>query len=516
MQSSLLLSVFLQFGLAALLGCLIGLERGMPAEAHPQRGLRDFVLVALLGAVSAFVAEQLGSVWVVVAGFLGALVLLAFGLWQTLANQRAQDKGITTECAALLTFLLGVLVMQGRAAVAVALAIAIVVVLTAKEPLHTLQRRVQRAELAAALKLLVITFIVLPLLPRTPLSRYMVLPLGTVTEVQPATQEVLVGETSGARYEAEHALVLFDNTGRGLGVFHVRDSTSERIRLRGPTPLPDRLEAGVALRAEWDVPVLSTMLDAIVPYQVWLIVVLVSAISFVGYVLVKVLGSTAGSGLTGIVGGLASSTVTTMSFARRSLESPVGSPHFAVAVILASSIMFPRLLVQIAVVNQALVGHLLVPLGAMTVVGLVAAGFSFWRCQTEAAATDTLQLANPFRLGAAFKFATVFAVTLMITHWAIAHLGGAWLPLVTLVSGLPDADAVAFSMSQAERLGLISVDWAAFNVVLGTLANTFMKLLLVLSLGHRELFRRVLPAFLLIATTGIIAASCYYDLGSAS
>jgi uncharacterized membrane protein (DUF4010 family) len=102
----------------------------------------------------------------------------------------------------------------------------------------------------------------------------------------------------------------------------------------------------------------------------------------------------------------------------------------------------------------------------------------------------------------------------MITNLAIGRLGGGWLPLVSIVSGLPDADSVAFSMSHAERAGLITLDWAGLNVVLGALSNTVMKLLLVLSLGHRGLFRQCLPAFLVIVATGIVAIVCYYGLGA--
>ena len=93
------------------------------------------------------------------------------------------------------------------------------------------------------------------------------------------------------------------------------------------------------------------MLSSLKSYMIWLIVVLVSFISFVGYLLINMLGTRAG-----IVGGLVSSTVTTMSFARRSTENPAACGMFAMAVILASSVMFPRL--EIAVVNQDLMRNI--------------------------------------------------------------------------------------------------------------------------------------------------------------
>jgi uncharacterized membrane protein (DUF4010 family) len=102
----------------------------------------------------------------------------------------------------------------------------------------------------------------------------------------------------------------------------------------------------------------------------------------------------------------------------------------------------------------------------------------------------------------------------MATRLAITYLGDRWLPLVAFVSGLTDADAIAFSVSDAEQAGLITLDWASFNVVLGALSNTFMKLVLVLVLGHRALFRQLLVAFLIVGAIGIVTMLFYYDFGA--
>lgn len=510
MQAPLLLETFLHFGLAALLGFLIGLERGMLAGGQPQRGLRDFVLIALLGAVSAFMARELGTFWIVIAGFLGALVLLSFGLWETYAHQREQDKGITTEIAALLTFFLGVLVIEGMMVLAIALTIVILAVLTEKEALHALQRRIQRFELEAVLKLLVITFIVLPLLPRVPLSRYLVMPLGTVAEGEEAPAEMTIALKHDQYFEPGQTLLLRDDGGRDVGPVQVTASAGKRLTVSWSAAA--RLPAGSAVGLVLDLPVLSTLLEAIVPYTVWLLVVLVATISFIGYAAVKLLGSTAGIPLTGIVGGLASSTVTTLSFARRSRETPAGQRAFAVAVILASSVMFPRLLVQISVVNLTLMRHLLVPILAMAGAGLLGAVIAARHGPLTTTDGERLRLENPFRFKVALTFALVLTATLMVTHLALAYLGQGWLPLVSLISGLSDADAVAFSMSEAAGAGRISVDWAGVNVVLGTLANTVTKLLLALTLGHRGLFRRLVPAFAMIVVTGLLTMTWYYGL----
>jgi uncharacterized membrane protein (DUF4010 family) len=274
------------------------------------------------------------------------------------------------------------------------------------------------------------------------------------------------------------------------------------------------LQPGTELRAEVGLRVLTVMLSAIQPYKVWLIVILVSFVSFIGYVLVKIFGSSAGIGLTGLVGGLASSTVTTLSFARRSKESPGLNRDFAIAIILASTIMFPRLLLQIAVVNLQMMLRMAVPVLIMTITGMAVAAFYYFRPRERAGKNETLALSNPFSLKSSITFALVFASILMLTRLAITYLGDAWLPLVALISGLTDADAIAFSVSDAEQAGLISLDWAAFNVVIGAIANTLMKLFLVFTLGDRQLFKNLLGAVLIIVASGLISSFLFFDLSA--
>ncbi len=121
---------------------------------------------------------------------------------------------------------------------------------------------------------------------------------------------------------------------------------------------------------------------------------------------------------------------------------------------------------------------------------------------------------NPFSLQSAIAFGLVFAVILMVTRLATTYLGTSWLPVVALVSGLTDADAIAFSISALQQSNLISLDWGSFNLVLGAISNTFMKLFLVFGLGHRVLFRQLLVSFLIITLVGILTMVFYYDLGA--
>jgi uncharacterized membrane protein (DUF4010 family) len=507
-----LLTLFSQLGLAALLGFMVGLEREMGGAPNPHGGLRDFVMFALLGATSALAAILYDNSWLILIGFFGVLALVVSGYWITVLRQHDEDTGITTEIAAILTFFMGVLVMKGVLVLAIALGIIVLAVLSHKVALKGFSANVQRFELQAALQFLVITFIVLPVLPNRSLDVYFTLPAGTVAAVDEANRTVLIAPARGYTYALGDQLEIYTEAEGHVGAISVHHIEDGHVTGAYRGELLRLLEAGEELRAPLGVDWVTTLLSALNPYKIWLIVVLVSLVSFAGYVLIKIVGAGAGIGLTGLIGGLASSTVTTLAFARRSREMPQWNRNFAVAVVLASSVMFPRLLLQIGIVNQALMKNMAPPIMVMGATGLAVAAFYYLRGRRETTETTEVSFSNPFSLKSAITFGAVFATILMVTRLAISYLGESWLPLIAIVSGLTDADAIAFSLSEAQQSGIISLDWASFNLVLGALSNTFMKLFLVLSLGHRGLFKNLAVAFLIIGAAGIGTMTFYYEL----
>jgi len=514
MPEEFLLDIFLKFGIAAALGLLIGLEREKSHREDESPGVRDFILFALIGAVTAFLAGRYENSAILIVGFAGIVALLIACYWQDRQPNEAERSGITTEISAMLTFFLGVLVMKDAAVMAIAIGVVVLIVLSQKKALGHLQSRVQEYEINAAAKLLVISFIVLPILPKQTLDTYVTFPLGRIVAWDDSARRVTVELIPGLTFDVGRKISAYGPQARNLGLLEIQEIDPQRLTAIYEGEAADEFEVGQLLKVEPTERFLSVALSAIHPYKIWLIVVLVSFISFVGYVLVKVLGANAGIGLTGLIGGLASSTVTAVSFARRSLEAPDWNRRFAIAVILASTVMFPRLLVQIAVVNYALMRNMMVPVAVMAIVGLIVAIAYFARSSRQWVRAEPLQLTNPFSLKSALTFAAIFAATLIVTRLAIDYLGDRWLPLIAAISGLTDADAIAFSISDAHTSGLISLDWASFNLVLGALANTLMKLVLVLWLGHRGLFKEVLLAFLVIGASGIVTMLLYYDLGA--
>ena len=144
--------------------------------------------------------------------------------------------------------------------------------------------------------------------------------------------------------------------------------------------------------------------------------------------------------------------------------------------------------------------------------GLLLATVFYLRSRDSTVESEEISFNNPFSLKSAVTFGLIFATILVVTRVATTYLGEAWLPVVAIVSGLTDADAIAFSVSDLQRAGLISLDWASFNLVLGSLSNTYMKLFLVFSLGHRGLFKQCLISFLIMGAAGIATMLIYYDI----
>jgi uncharacterized membrane protein (DUF4010 family) len=509
MSSENLIDLFWQFGLAAILGFLIGLEREMRNDKSVTLGIRDFVLYALLGALCGHLSTLYNNPWLIISGLVALLALIMSSYW---AN-RDHGPGITTEAAAVLTFFLGVLIMHASSEIAIALCIVTLAVLFTKPQIKRFRANVQTHELRAVVLFLTITFIVLPVLPRQSLDSYLGFTVATLTKVDAERGRLQMELLPNRDVEVGDLLELMSQAHEKLGQAQVRTVDGSEIQAVLMEQPATGLRAGVMARQPLDIEFLQVMLSALKPYKIWLIVVLVSFVSFIGYVLIKIIGSRAGVGLTGLIGGLVSSTVTTLSFARRSKENPEASGLFAMAVILASSVMFPRLVLEIAFVNQALMHNIVVPLLIMGLTGALLAFYLYRKSRNTASDAVSVRFDNPFSLKSAINFALVFASILMITRLATSYLGNEWLPLVAIVSGLTDADAIAFSLSSLEHNGLIPLDWASFNLVLGALSNTFMKLLLVFSLGHRALFRQLLLSFLVIGAVGLVTMFLYYDLG---
>jgi uncharacterized membrane protein (DUF4010 family) len=385
-------------------------------------GIRTFILVALVGATSAWLGIQLKAPGLFVAVQVAAAAMIIAGYFLQ-ARHNPESVGLTTEFAAISVGLLGGLAVSGSPGLAVALGIVVSATLAYKQPLHDLVGKIGTDDIYAGLKLLIATFIVLPMLPN---------------------------------------------------------------QAMGP----------------W---------NALNPYKLWLLVVLISALSLVGYVATRALGEGRGLALTGVTGGLVSSTAVTLSFAKQGRErgqDPGVASALSLGILLAWAVMFGRVVVLVAVVNPALVMPLLVPYSLMGAATGVLAFFLYRRAARSAAGAgttaQTVPLQNPFSLTSASKFALLFALVMLLVKGVQIVFPGRGLYMVAAVAGLTDVDAITLSMADfAKQGGALRVAVAAITIA--ALANTVVKAGLVASLGSRQMRRPIVIATVLILASGLVA-----------
>ncbi|QLG61855.1 MgtC/SapB family protein [Halorarum salinum] len=242
------------------------------------------------------------------------------------------------------------------------------------------------------------------------------------------------------------------------------------------------------------------------PRFVWLMVVFVTGLSFLAYALSRAVGAERGIALTGVLGGFVSSTATTVSMAERASEAPTLSRMYAFATVVASIVMFPRALVEVAVINRALLPHVAVPLGAMTAFGAVVAAVVYWRATARTGVDSGTEVENPFRLRPALFFGAVFAVVLLVSELANTRLGPSGVYATAFVSGLADVDAITLTLSRLAADGSVSTDVAATGIVVGAIANTLVKAGLAWLLGPRRLAILVTAVLGAVSVVGILFA----------
>lgn len=417
------LSLFHQFAIALLIGALIGTERekNKALKQTPSfAGIRTFIFLAEAGALSAWLAQQQQQPLIFVVALLCVLVLI--GLAYSL-EMRADPRsvGVTTELGALTVFLLGGAVLFGHSALAVALAVVNTSVLAFKDPLHGVVHKLGSDDIFAGLKLLIATFIVLPLLP--------------LTAIDP-----------------------------------------------------------------W---------GALVPYKLWLLVIMISALSLVGYVATRALGSARGVAVTGVSGGLVSSTAVTLSLSRESRGGMPGTTDdaYAAGILVAWLVMFFRVALMVVLLNRDLVAPLLLPFAVMVVANAGFAGSYYLRSLRAASAhgdnLGVVEVKNPFSLWAASKFGLLFAIVLLVVEITRRSFSASGIVFVGIVAGTTDVDAITLSMADFAR-DPAQLQIAVQAIVAAILSNTVIKASLAAGLGSRGLARKVLPATAAIIVGGVV------------
>ncbi|NLS13903.1 MgtC/SapB family protein [Vibrio sp. SM6] len=390
--------------IALLLGAIIGTQRGWvqrnSAEGSRVAGLRTYSLVGLLGGLIGVLALQ--TSFLVIGFALVATVILA-AIAFIAQQKQSDDLSITGVVSLVLTFVLGVLAVCGETVVAAAAAVLAALVLDNKKALHQGLQRLQEYELDAALRLLLISIVLLPLLPN---------------------------------------------------------------RTFGP----------------W---------NALNPYEIWWMVVLIASISFVGYFAIKIGGPKRGILFTSVFAGLSSSTALTLQFSHLSRAQPNISPLLASGILLSCGTMFPRLLIVLSLINPALV-TLLWPIALVMMMALYLPAWWIWRRSDIGDIEPSEQQSNPLALQSALFFGVVLAAIMLASHALSDWFGEAGTLLLAALSGITDVDAISLALGRqsTQQLG---VSTAALGILIAASVNTLVKMGMVVAIGDRALWRWIAP-----------------------
>ncbi|EKO3809140.1 MgtC/SapB family protein [Vibrio harveyi] len=406
---------------ALLLGAIVGTQRGWvmrnSVEGSRVAGIRTFSLVGLLGGLVGILANLYTPL---LLGFaLIALVILACIAF-VIQQRKSEDISITGVVSLVITFVLGSLAVSGEPVLAAAAAVITAVVLDNKRELHQALQRLQEYELDAALRLLLISIVLLPLLPN---------------------------------------------------------------QAYGP----------------W---------NALNPYEIWWMVVLIASISFVGYFAIKIGGAKRGILFTSVFAGLSSSTALTLQFSHLSREQSSISPLLASGILLSCGTMFPRLLIVLSVINPQLV-TLLWPIVMIMMIALYFPAWWIWRRSEVGKVEQSNKQTNPLALQSALFFGVVLAVIMLLSHALSDLFGNAGVMILSALSGITDVDAISLALGR-QSTQTLSVETAALGILIAASVNTVVKMGMVVAIGDKALWRRVAPVMVGCVLSGAILFLALY------
>lgn len=282
-------------------------------------------------------------------------------------------------------------------------------------------------------------------------------------------------------------------------VLATRNITHRYVEALSETDLLDTLKMGIIALVIYPLLPESPMgpWGVLNPRQIWLFVVMVSLIGYAGYIAIRILGAERGLGLTGILGGLVSSTAVTSSMATEVKENRDILPSAVFATAIASCTMFPRILFIVLVVNRDLFFSLLPELLLMTLVG---ATLAYMLVRKNTSLGKEVKVKDPFRIVPALKFGAFFAFVLIISKLANVYFGNAGIYATGIVSGLADVDAIALTMASLAR-STVAPSVAAATISLAAITNTLVKLCIAYVLGTKEFGNKM--ALILLPTTAV-------------
>ena len=392
-------SLVQSLAIVLVLGFAIGMQRSLTYRHSHERsfaGSRTFALIGLSGFLAAWLEEHYPGIVPVSAAVLGLLLAVAY----VLKVMETRRWGMTTQIAALVTFLLGVQAYRGETLWAVFVGVLVIILLEIKPRLQALERHIGPTDVNAVILLLAMSFVILPILPD---------------------------------------------------------------RMIGPGHLFN-------------------------PYKTWLMAVIIAAISFIGYIAIKLFGQKHGIFLTGAAGGLISSTAVSISLSRMFRKQYDLIDNYAGGIAIACTFMYVRVLFEAFVIDPELAWRLSPAYLGAALSGLLYSGWFYRRA--EAAEIDLRNSAiskNPLQLSEAIKFGLLFGIIYGAIALVQARYGDIGVYLVSFFSGLTDVDAITLSLSEMAKEGKLAPFASMTGIVIASVTNSLVKLGIVYWLGGTRL-----------------------------
>jgi uncharacterized membrane protein (DUF4010 family) len=233
------------------------------------------------------------------------------------------------------------------------------------------------------------------------------------------------------------------------------------------------------------------------PHELWLMTVLIAAVSFAGYAAVKALGAERGAVLAAAAGGMVSSTAVTLTMARMGVENPERAGLLAGSILVSGAVMIIRVLILVAVINSPLAGLLAPPLLAALIAMAALAAMLVWR--ERGSSGVSFDLKNPFDLRAVLRFGVLLAIVVVAAAIVQRQFGDQGLFVLSAISGLADVDAIALSVARLDEPGTLAVQ----TILIGVAVNSLAKSVYAWWAGSMAIGIRVLTGSLAAIAAGL-------------
>lgn len=243
--------------------------------------------------------------------------------------------------------------------------------------------------------------------------------------------------------------------------------------------------------------------NVINPKEIGWVIVLVSGIQFFGYLLSKFLGANKGTLLTGVFGGLVSSTMVAYTSSKKSKENPVYSKNYATSIFAAATMMVLRVVVLIFIFKKSMLYDLVIPLLILFLTGFGITFYFYKKQQINNTIKDKIKLGTPLSIKDAIFFGLLYTGILVLVSYASQKYGLKGIYISSTLSALTDIDAITISVSKLAG-GSISLLSAQNAIILATLSNTIVKIGITLWKGNKEIKKYVLVGYGLIFIAGIV------------